>query len=362
MSHRSGPDARTVGIMADPGLPEKVARSVVRGLEEDLRRGGDGRPGGWAVEVSRETLPLTGDGTIPLFDHAPRLLEEHGWDVVVYLTDLPRVHEDEPLLLEVGLEQRAALVCLPAMGADLFRRKMRRLTDVLVDAVAAADARRPTEAELRRALGRGTVRRTGPGDGDDVVRAVLPGALNRLRLLAGMVHSNRPGRLVRALSSCVAAATATGAFGIFYASIWNLSDGLSPLRLLGISAMVVAALSTWLIVHNGLWNRLHGSSRPWRAGLDNASTVLTVGLSVALMYLLLWAVLFVIALAVVDADYLAGQLGHGINLFDYGHLTWLAASLGTMAGALGSNFDDDEAIREATYSKREHQRRLLADD
>jgi hypothetical protein len=79
------------------------------------------------------------------------------------------------------------------------------------------------------------------------------------------------------------------------------------------------------------------------------------------MYALLWSLLFLVGLAVIEADYLRSQLGHPVNLLDYGHLSWLAASLGTLAGALGSNFDSDEAIREATYSRREHQRRQLAD-
>ncbi|MBG6216265.1 hypothetical protein IWX75_000702 [Arthrobacter sp. CAN_A6] len=39
----------------------------------------------------------------------------------------------------------------------------------------------------------------------------------------------------------------------------------------------------------------------------------------------------------------------------YLNLSWLAASMGITAGALGSNFDGDQAVREATYSRREHQ-------
>jgi hypothetical protein len=64
---------------------------------------------------------------------------------------------------------------------------------------------------------------------------------------------------------------------------------------------------------------------------------------------------------VISAEYLQSQLGHPVNFFDYTKLSWLAASLGTVAGALGSNFDSDEAIREATYSRRQNERRKLTD-
>lgn len=64
---------------------------------------------------------------------------------------------------------------------------------------------------------------------------------------------------------------------------------------------------------------------------------------------------------VVDADYLSSQLQQPAGLRNYIDLSWLAASLGTLAGALGSSFDDDEDIREATYSRRWHERRKMFD-
>src|SRR5690625_7080954 len=79
------------------------------------------------------------------------------------------------------------------------------------------------------------------------------------------------------------------------------------------------------------------------------------------MYLILYVVMLVLVLAVNDADYLRSQLMHPVGIGDYLSLAWLSASMGTLAGALGSNFDSSESIREATYSRRYHQRRELFD-
>lgn len=350
----------TVGIMADPGLPEKVAREVAEDLPRALSEG-SGTDIWWRVEVSQETLPLTAEGDIPLLDRSGPLRERYGWDYVVYLTDLPRSHDGNPMLCQASAEAAAALVSLPALGAVRISRKARELLSVLVLSVRAGTEDYPSPSAVQLALGRSAVRRVDPAGDGDASYVVLPGRGNRLRLLAGMVVSNRPGRLLPALASCVAAAAATGAFGIFYASIWNMSDALHPARLAMISVVVTGALSGWLIFHNSLWNRPRNADEPWRAGADNASTVITVWLSVVMMYALLWSLLFLVGLAVIEADYLQSQLGHPVGLLDYVHLSWLAASLGTLAGALGSNFDSDGAIREATYSRREHQRRQLAD-
>ena len=352
----------TVGVLADAGLPEKVARAVTDGLSQDLTdRTDTGARVRWDVEVNSETLPLTAEGEIPLLDQAGRLRAEHGWDYVIYLTDLPRSHGGDPMLCEASAAGGAALVSLPALGVDHYSQKARRLLAALVLSLRAGTEDRPTPTAVHQSLGRTAARRVSPAGDGDVSYIVLPGRRNRLRLLAGMVHSNRPGRLLPALAGCVAAAAATGAFGVFFAAMWSLADALSPARLAVVSVVVTGALSGWLIFYNNMWNRPRDTEEPWRARLDNISTVVTVWLSVALMYVLLWSVLFLVGLAVIESGYLQSQLGHPVNLLDYVHLSWLAASLGTVAGSLGSNFDSDAAIREATYSRREYERRQLAD-
>jgi hypothetical protein len=90
--------------------------------------------------------------------------------------------------------------------------------------------------------------------------------------------------------------------------------------------------------------------------MDNVATAITVVLSVAAMCLVLLGVLFMGSLAVIPREYLQSQLQHPVSPSTT-RLAWLASSLGTFAGALGSSFDSDESIREATYSRRQHQRR-----
>jgi hypothetical protein len=357
-SVRSG-QAVVVGLMADPGLPAKVARSIAADLARQLSDRPDIPGPRWEVQVDPENLPLNDAGEIPVMEYAPEIRDRQHWDYLIYLTDLPRSTSEGPMLLEVGSEARAALVSLPALGGHGVAAKTRKLLALLIPSLLEAPGGISPGPTMRAVLGRPAARRVYRGGTGGIMYLSLPGRLNRVRLLAGMVRSNRPGKLIPALSNSIAAAAATGAFGIFYAVIWNMADALPPVRLALISVLAIGALSGWLIVHNSLWTRTSNDTTRRQAALDNAATVITVVLSVSLMYLILYAVLLCGALIVIASSYLETQLGHPVTLLDYAGLSWLAASLGTLAGALGSNFDSDDSIREATYSRREHQRRNL---
>lgn len=329
----------TVGLMADPGVPRRVAVAIADDLADDLSSELGGR---WRVEVDQETLPLGPDGEIRLTEHAPRLLQEHDWDFVLYLTDLATRSDGDPLLYDVSGSTTAALLCIPVFGVVRVRSKVRKLALKLVRA-----------GTHQGGLGAPAT--------DDLPPEHCRGFLNRARLLSGMVHNNRPARMVTALSGVVAAGAGTGAFGIFYGSIAALAVELHALRLLLISVMGVLTLVAWLILRNGLWTRRDDEFTPGNRRMDNAATVLTVGVGVGIMFVALLAAMFVLALTVMDADYLGTQLGRPTVLLDYVHLAWLSSCLGAFAGALGSNFDDENVVRESTYSLRWHERRKMFD-
>ncbi len=104
----------TVGLMADPGMAEEVAKQIAEDLVTRLQdRTGDT----WQVETLAQELPLGPDGNVNLAEYAPGILEEHGWDYVFYLTELPAFYEQRPLLCRTVAQSRGALIVLPSLGA-----------------------------------------------------------------------------------------------------------------------------------------------------------------------------------------------------------------------------------------------------
>lgn len=354
-----GSEAKVVGLMADPGVPQKIAQPVAGSLKRELADRIEDVE--WNVDVSSESFSLTPEGDIPFMHMAEDLRSRYEWDYIVYLTELPRHHDTEPLLCEVSTANRALLISVPALGAHRLLAQTRNLVVALISSTQKGTGQNSLEDSVR-SIAKLRSARGDIGQGrDDTAYIVLPGWLNRLRLLTGMVRSNRPGRMLPALTTSIAAAAAVGTFGVFYSSIWTLADSLHPARLLLIGLLVIAALTFWLIFRNHLWTKQRDAVYAWQGGLDNITTIIMVGTSVALMFLVLFAFLFALGLVVVDDGQLGSELMHSVSFFNYPKLAWLAACLGTLAGALGSNFDTDDEIRRATYSKRENERRQQRD-
>jgi hypothetical protein len=172
-----------------------------------------------------------------------------------------------------------------------------------------------------------------------------------------MVRDNRPWRLVPHLSSATAAAGATAAYGWITGSFWSIADNLPPWRLAVINVIAVLAMTLWLLFYNHLWDRPRDPTEREKAVLDNAATLTTLLLGVVCMYVILYVVTLCAGLITIDNGYLSRQLGHPAGFAGYATITWLACSVGIAAGALGSSFESEEAVRKATYSRREQARR-----
>lgn len=364
-----------VGVIADPGLPARVADWLADGELAEALGANVTRAVRWRVEVAQEKLPLDESGMIPIVALGRQRRERNGWDVVVYLTDLPRRSGTQPVIADVSTRDAVGLISLPAVGWVRLRPHVRDIVvylvhrlvgarpcllagspDVLPGSDRAAAAGRG-RVLLRRPTERGWVAREAesPLPGIDVSLALV-GLRGRARLLFGMVRDNRPWRLVPHLASATAAAAATAAFGIFYYTIWGMAEALPPWRLGLITVLAIVAMATWLLVYNHLWEPPAGHHTPAEAALYNMSTVLTLLMGVACMYAILYVLALAAAAVVIDAAYMQSKLSHPAGAADYATIVWLASSMGIVAGALGSSLDSEEAVREATYSRRERER------
>lgn len=350
---------RTVGLLADPGLPTKLAEQVADDLPALLADRLPGRT--WRVETAEGPVGLDAEGLLPMLRLGCEQQRRHGWDVVVIVTDLPRRAGTEPLVSDFGSDDGVGLVSVPALGAVALRRRLRTAVLDLLEHGLADPATPPAAGPTRRGLfGPPICRIASEHEGIDSHLA-LHGTRGRLRLLAGMVRSNRPWRLVPSLSTALAAAAAGAAFGIFYSNIWSLAGDAGPWRLALIAVLAVAAMSTWLIADNHLWERARSRRLRAEVHLYNAATTSTIVLGVVCCYALLLALAGTAAVVVIPPDTLAATLGHPAGPAAYLAVASMATSMGIVAGAVGSGLTAPEDVRAAAYSTREQQRRARLD-
>lgn len=350
----------TLGIAADPGLPLILSRRLRDRLSHALEaRMGEGLE--WDVQVEDLSMPIDDDGVVELSVNSRAVRKERGWDYVIYVTDLPKYVDGEPLVSSVNTRYGSAMVVLPTLGL-VHPRRLGRVLVALADSLHTGKSPDPESTDDS------LLRRTFSVDDDledeeshDAVETVK-GFLGRVAMQAGMVRSNRPFRLVPKLSSAMAAASATGAFGIFYTSIWSMADYLRTPRLLAIGLLSLTVMTLWLIFSHGLLERPQGAKKRERRVTYNLATVLTILLAVAAMFVFLFAFILLGGLVVINVDYMSDQLGHPAGFPEYLNLAWLSASMGIIAGAVGSGLSDADAVRKATFSNREYLRRQITLD
>lgn len=350
-----------VGILADDGLPTKLLFKIFPQLiseSEQLTQKTpedrntqllSGQFQSVTVEGHSGSLQMEEDGTIDLVGDGSSFAHEREWDRLIYITDLPVSFGRTPVATQASDDGLITMICVPALGAVGMVKRLKTLIEELLSSGTITWGR-PIGAE-------------GESVGADDAKAWAPDtSVPSIRLVTGNVRSNQPRALVSALSSSLALALATGCFGLFYGSIWQLSAYVSPLRLFIIAFAAWAMLTAWLIFYNGMWYRTlrSDSDKPaiWRARVDNLATVGTVGIAALIIYFAAFTLLIILSIVIIPDGFLASSIGDDPNPGTYISIAGLGASMGALSGALGSNFDGTVRIRSSTYSEREYQRRL----
>jgi hypothetical protein len=320
-------DPVRVGLVADPAKPTEVARRF-----GDISVPDGAKRHAWDVEVVSEPFTVACEDVQTALSRLTEHGDDHRWDMVVGLTELPlRGGDGRYLLIETDPQRRTAVLSLPALGGlrvhTRSRHALRELIGDMSDASTQTDHRVP-----------------------------LPRLSGRWRLLLGMVLANRPWLLVPGLKTALVAALTTGAIATINSTVWLLAGSLTPWRLTIATIASIALVVGWLVIDGELWDR------PDDARLYNTSTLLTLTVGVLICYLALYVLNLLWALFILDPTLMGGYLKQPFDYGDLFVLAWFVASAATVGGALGSGLESDEAIRAAAYSKREEDRRnRLAD-
>src|SRR5215216_251154 len=354
----------TLGLIPAPDIPEKIAQELASELPDLLRRRVDG---GVSWDVAVVVDPLTGtDREAPeILDECREKMLSEGWDLALCLTDLPVYRDGRLVAADVSSERGVAGLSLPAMGALQLRRRSReatlRLAQELYEKVHEPEADATLKRSPRSTGFVGPFRRVDPPDEDmaamDVdARFTATGPLGHLGLWSGMVLANRPWRMLPAFKGAIAAAFATGAYALVITTLWSLADSVGWARLLLLMVTAIVAMVAWIIVAHHLWERPEDPDQQKWAPLYNGVSVLTVTSAVLCAYAILFALILLAAWVFVPGDYFQTILKHPVGFGEYLTLSWLAASLATVAGALGASLEHEETVRKASYGYRQRRR------
>lgn len=351
-----------VGVVSDDGFAKTIATAIIEALPEYVMM--DGRKVGLDVARAAVSLPPTAAGSAPLGKWLDSVQETNTYDVVLCVSEVPRRLRSRPVVAELRAGLTGALY-IPSFGTvAVKRRAVASALAIIHDLLGTDTDSRPSshQVDSRWAPGPRQVEDENEHDDDGGDRVqLLSGAFGRMRLVSGMIRCNRPWRLVPTLSGALAAASAASAFGVFYASIWQMAASMSVARLTVIGVLAMAAMAIWLIFGHGLWEHRNFRASMTDRWMYNAATVGTVATGVLCMYVVLFAVVLGSSAIVISSDFLSEQIGRSSEFRDYLSLSWLAASLGIVAGAVGSSVSDRDEILGATYGHREMLRRQAAE-
>ncbi|WP_218220358.1 hypothetical protein [Nesterenkonia sp. Act20] len=342
-----------VMLIADPGVAARRIHKITDQFTDEVK---DVMTKDVEVVVETRSVRISPDGTLDITAIGELDAEHLDADAVLVLTEVPRYEEGNPLVAEIYSEKRTAIISFPTLGVWATKRRIREIFMDCLLRLLPAEHRPVGEKYTQRWT---EWRSTDQGDKHRLFAHTMTGDP---RTILGMTVANEPLRTAPKLSGALAAASAMGAFGIFYYSIWEMADALSTVRLLSIGAAVILSMTAWLIFTNGLWDK-PSSRHPGRVVmLYNGSTVMTLLVAVGVLYLALVVGIFLGALVVIDPDFLAELIGEDVDIFNYLDIAWLSAAMGVVAGAIGSTFDSNMDVRRITHGQREFQRRYSEED
>ncbi|MDR5711556.1 hypothetical protein [Nesterenkonia flava] len=333
----------TIAIYSDPGRTSLHMRKLMEEQGQKWSRGA-------TIKHKQLLIPLRQDATLDL-DEVLKWAREDGADLSIILTEVPRTAGRRAKAVELHFREKMGVISFPALGPVALkaslRRELRRCVDALLyHSVDEAREKGGILTHVESQEGRETAFITPAG--------LFPG---RVWMTLGMVAANEPFWSLTKLSGVFAAAAATGAFGIFFSTIWEMANFLPAWRLAIVSVIVISIVVLWLILANRLWDRPNAVGGRKEAVMYNASTVVTMVVSVTSLYLLLFGGILGMGLLLIEPAFMAQNIGEDEATFmNYVDVGWLSASMGVAAGAIGSNFDDDADLQRITQGSREAQR------
>lgn len=386
--HASEPSL-TIGLVPAPGAASETIDALKPELADLLANEVDDAYA-WDVQVVVDPLTGLAEEAASVLEEAQKIKDQHQWDYVVCLTDLPLFREGDFLVAEANGEREIAQLSIPTLGAlPLVRRVREALLQLMSEMhYGSSDEARNNQSEKtslmgskegayvrnvgsRQLLGDSWFERIAPiyrlqpeesSHASDIRYVARPNINGYSRVITGMARANNPLQVFSAFKSVIAVAFASGAYAMIFPTLWQLGEAYTPGRALLLMIVAITALTGWMVLAHQLWERPSKKRKKHLTRLYNAATMLTIGFGVLCYYSILFTCFFLAVFLFIPTSMLQSPSGVGqmVGFPFYLTLAWITTSLATCIGALGAGLEDEETVLKGTYGHRQLQRKQAA--
>lgn len=343
-----------VGIITTPGLPKKLLEDILERLRNMAGNSIDEEID-WQVEYRTDILTGSAEFVNEIFDKVEVIKENNDWDMAIAISDLPSISDRKAVLSDFDYEENNSLISVPALG--VFRNKKKLETLLLHHIEVLYGNHNPEETEeIQPNFIRNLIEVTPTEEGESKSRHVVKSTLGGwLRLVGGMTYLNEPWKEFGNFKTIVALAFATGTYISIFRTPWELSLDYSVWRFVLVMTIAVFGMVGWLIYAHNLWEMRTTKNQPAYRRLYNFTTILTLLILTLVNYLVVSLLLTISILIFVPMGLFETWTDVEANVTwpDYLSLIWFTSSLGVLAGAFGSTVEEEEKIRNVTYSYRQ---------
>jgi hypothetical protein len=345
-----------VGVVSAPGLPEKLLGDIMESLK-DLAGPSIDENIDWEIDFKADPLASSAEYISDIFDRLEEFKKNGEWDMAIAITDLPSISSNKVVISEFDYDRKLSLISVPAIGVFRNERKLETLLTHHMETLYNTYSEEDTESVQPEFLSKiSEVRAIEEEDARN--RYILKSTFGGwMRLIGGMTHLNEPWKEFGNFKTIIALAFATGTYISIFRTPWELSLDYSPWRLILLMLIAVAGMVGWLIYAHNLWEMRSAKNQPVYRRLYNFTTLLTLLILTLVSYIMVSLLLTVSILIFVPMGlfetWTDAEVEYDVDWYDYLDLIWFASSAGILAGAFGSTVEQEDKIRNITYSYRQ---------
>ena len=288
-------------------------------------------------------------------EKAAQIKEEHQWDYVVCLTDLPSISDNKVVVSDFNSDKHVAMLSLPSLGFIDLKRKLVKTMTSLIEQLYY---NQPKDKNAPHPFVR--VKAVEPDeDATSKQRYInILFIISWIQLIGGLTRANQPWKNIFNFKKIISVAFATGTYVSIFSMPWELSVIYSPLRLIILMVIAILGMAGWLFYAHQLIEKKTAKSQRVYRYIYNSTTLVTLSLITLINYVILYLLLIISITLFVPVELFNSWTSaqSQFTFSNYMRLIWFVSSLGLLAGAMGSTVENEEKIRRITYSYRQYHR------